>query len=254
MTSIEKGLTTIIESLDKKEKSELEKLEKKISNGIESFLLIGEALAEISDKRLYRIFGSFEDYCEQRWDIHRQTGYKLINSWKTFTGLKQIGYEDQLPNTESQYRELSKVKDVNKQVEILKRLNDLYPDRPITAKQIRDVVTAYKISDTEGAVDENPPKTKREKLKSKVELSLPIDSVKIGKNGISFRNPDDEKVKNFMEVLQQNLKENGKIDFYYARVADNKKSKKEGPKNNGAEYVDTTKEEQERLIEEFKNQ
>ena len=55
------------------EQDELTILETTIESGLHSFMEVGNALAEIRDKRLYRAaFGSFTDYCRERWGIERR--------------------------------------------------------------------------------------------------------------------------------------------------------------------------------------
>ena len=218
------------EVLNKKELSELERLEKKIIRGVESFLLIGEALAEINEKQLYRSYSTFEEYCEKKWDINRQTGYRLINAWGTYSGLKEIDYGNPFPSTESQYRELNKVKNIDDQVEVLDRLHDTHPDSPITAKKIKEVVSAYHPADGNDTGKDSGSKKRRER--SEFSLSLPIDNVKVGVNGITFVDKDDQKIQDFITDLKQKLKENGKIEFYYTPTVSKKKSKDTASKQN----------------------
>ena len=44
--------------------------ESTIDRGLKTFVAVGNALAAIRDKRLYRqTHGTFEAYCEQRWNL-----------------------------------------------------------------------------------------------------------------------------------------------------------------------------------------
>ena len=46
----------------------LSTLERKIGKGLKVFVEVGEALAAISDKRLYRqTHGNYADYCQDHW-------------------------------------------------------------------------------------------------------------------------------------------------------------------------------------------
>jgi hypothetical protein len=60
--------------------SRLVELEVIIERGIQTFAQVGMALAEIRDARLYRDqgFGTFEDYCRDRWRFERRTAYNYI--------------------------------------------------------------------------------------------------------------------------------------------------------------------------------
>jgi hypothetical protein len=188
------------EVLNKQELSELEKLENKFRKGAESFLLMGEALAKINEKQLYRSYSTFEEYCEKKWDINRQTGYRLINAWETYLGLQAIGYKKQFPSTESQYRELCKVEDVSDQVKVLDQLHDSHPDDSITAKKIKEVVSAYHPPNGNDTGKDDGSKKRRER--SEFSLSLGIDSVKVGANGITFVDKDDQKIQDFITDLK----------------------------------------------------
>ena len=228
MANNEIEAVTSNEALNKKELGELEKLENKFRKGAESFLMMGEALAEINNKQLYRSYDTFEEYCEKKWDINRQTGYRLINAWGTYSGLKEIDYGNPFPSTESQYRELNKVKNIDDQVEVLDRLHDTHPDSPITAKKIKEVVSAYHPADGNDTGKKNTSKTS--KPRSKFNISLPIDNVKIRKNSIVFTNSTDPKVEDFLTDLKQKLKESGKIEIFYTPTEKKQKPKTKGTK------------------------
>jgi hypothetical protein len=51
----------------------LAELERVIERGLQSFVEVGKALADIRDGKLYRCQGdaTFEDYCQQRWGFSR---------------------------------------------------------------------------------------------------------------------------------------------------------------------------------------
>ena len=60
----------------------LEQLETIIDVNLKAFYEVGLALKEVRDRELYKLSGfvTFEDYCVQRWDIHRAHAYRLIDS------------------------------------------------------------------------------------------------------------------------------------------------------------------------------
>jgi hypothetical protein len=254
----EKAAVTSNEGLNKKELAELERLEKKIDEKFESFLGIGEVLAEINAKKLYRSYGTFEDYCRIRWDTHRLTGYRRINAWETFSELKQIGYDKPFPNTESQYRELNIVKNIDDKVEVLDRLRDAHPNDPITARNIKEVRLALDLPTVDDAGKEHKPKTS--KPKSNFHLSLSVDDVKIGKNGITFIDPDDSKVQGFISDIKQKLKDSGKIEIIYTptknkpkakTTANKQKSKPAKAKESKGKPIKNTKETRDRLMRKY---
>ena len=67
--------------LNEVETVRLSQLEATISTGMQTFVDVGRALLEIRDGQLYRQeFGTFEDYCRDRWGIARRTAYQLIGA------------------------------------------------------------------------------------------------------------------------------------------------------------------------------
>jgi hypothetical protein len=73
------------------------------------FYKIGKALKEVRDDRLYRelLFDSFESYLNQRWDMSRSHGYRLIEAARVIDNLSPIG--DILPENEAQLRPLMRL-------------------------------------------------------------------------------------------------------------------------------------------------
>lgn len=70
-----------IELLAIEERSDFDRYEKVIQNGLTSFIEVGNALIAIRDKRLYRAtYGTFEQYCHDRWRIERRRAYQLMDA------------------------------------------------------------------------------------------------------------------------------------------------------------------------------
>ena len=93
------------------ERSNLQRLETQIENGLQTFLQVGLALKEIRDLKLYREdHQTFEKYVAEKWGHSRQWAHQLINA---VIVEQQIGENVsnclQTPKTESQYRELAKL-------------------------------------------------------------------------------------------------------------------------------------------------
>lgn len=63
------------------QKDRLHKCEKAIASKIDSFMEVGEALAEIKADKLYReSFGTFEEYCEQKWNFTARRANQIIKA------------------------------------------------------------------------------------------------------------------------------------------------------------------------------
>ena len=82
-------------------------LENVIDKNRRSFYVIGKALKEICDDRLYRflLFKTFEAYTRARWEIGKSQAYRLIEACHVIDNLSPIG--DILPENESQVRSLA---------------------------------------------------------------------------------------------------------------------------------------------------
>jgi len=89
------------------QKERLTTLEKVIDKNRRSFYVIGKALKEIRDDRLYRflLFKTFEAYTRARWEIGKSQAYRLIEACRIMDNLSPIG--DILPENESQVRSLA---------------------------------------------------------------------------------------------------------------------------------------------------
>lgn len=70
---------TIEMALPETEQQVLVDLEQKIAVGMKTFIEVGTALMRIRDERLYRAeYGTFEDYCRERWGFTRMHASRLI--------------------------------------------------------------------------------------------------------------------------------------------------------------------------------
>jgi phage N-6-adenine-methyltransferase len=77
--------------LQASEQTALENYEADIAHGLKTFITVGNALAAIRDGRLYRAeHGTFEAYCDQRWQIRRQRAYALIDAATTVREMSEI--------------------------------------------------------------------------------------------------------------------------------------------------------------------
>lgn len=89
MTEVVSG-ELVVESLSKREQSELRKQELRIEKALPGFLELADALQVIRDGRLYRAeFGTFDDYVSTRWDMSRQRVSQLTSAAETVRGLPE---------------------------------------------------------------------------------------------------------------------------------------------------------------------
>ncbi|MEU6721592.1 hypothetical protein ABZ897_60000 [Nonomuraea sp. NPDC046802] len=86
------------------ERDDLAACEAAIHNLRIAYWAAGKALQVIRDARLYRAdYPTFEEYCEQRWDMSRSYANRLIRAWPLTERLVPIGTKDP---SEGQVREL----------------------------------------------------------------------------------------------------------------------------------------------------
>jgi hypothetical protein len=80
-----------------------------ISNGIQTFAEVGNALLAIRDGRLYKAeFKTFELYCSTKWGIKQTRAYQLMEAAKVTNQLKSSKILE-LPSTESHAAPLAKL-------------------------------------------------------------------------------------------------------------------------------------------------
>lgn len=98
-----------MDTLTEDETDRLHELEGVIGAGLETFVQVGQALLEVRDSRLYRAeYGTFEEYCRERWGMGRAHVYRMMDGAEVAAILSPIG---DTPTTESQARELAPLRD-----------------------------------------------------------------------------------------------------------------------------------------------
>ncbi len=109
-----------------------------IERGLNTFVDVGNALAEIRDSRLYRLsHGTFEEYCRDRWGFARNYANKMIAAAEVVTGLGTI--VPTLPATESQARPLTSLPP-DEQIAAWQEAVDTAPNGKVTAAHVAEVV------------------------------------------------------------------------------------------------------------------
>lgn len=118
---------------------ELSKHEDTIRRGLNTFVEVGAALLAIRDGRLYRAeFGTFEDYCQERWGFTRMRASQLISAAEA-VGNIAVNNCLQFPATESQARPLTRL-EPDQQREAWARVVETAPAGKITAAHVSSVV------------------------------------------------------------------------------------------------------------------
>lgn len=115
-----------------------------IERGLKTFVEVGNALLAIRESKLYRQdYGTFEEYCQERWGMQRAHAYRLIDAAGVVKSLSPIG--DILPATESQARPLTQL-EPEEQAAAWQQAVETAPNGKVTAAHVQQVVDEYKTS------------------------------------------------------------------------------------------------------------
>ncbi|GIK39539.1 MAG: hypothetical protein BroJett011_33720 [Chloroflexota bacterium] len=138
-----------MEELTTTETNKLEILETVIEQGLQTFVEVGEALAEIRDSKLYRSqYDTFENYCRERWGISRPRAYELINAAEVVQNLSATAdispapmspIGDILPTSERQARPLTLLPP-KQQTAAWQQAVETAPNGHVTASHVEQVV------------------------------------------------------------------------------------------------------------------
>src|SRR5829696_3454150 len=115
-------------------------LEMVVREGLATFIEVGQALAEIRDRRLYRAsHKTFEEYAHERWRLSRTRAYQFIDAaavGEVITSTSTNGGHSP-PENERQARELVPLKDDEQaMVEVWRKLRERHGNK-LTAHRVR---------------------------------------------------------------------------------------------------------------------
>jgi len=127
--------------LTRPEQQELAECEEIIGQGMRTFVEVGLAFRTIKESKLYREFGTFEDYCNEKWGMSRIHAHRLTTASTAYENLLPIG--NILPTHETQIRPLTRLKESDLQVHAWKRSLEVAQtcnqEQP-TEKQVKAIV------------------------------------------------------------------------------------------------------------------
>lgn len=117
------------------EAARLAELEEVVTDGLNTFVTVGRALAEIRDSRLYRTtHHTFEAYCQQQWGLSRPRAYELINAAAVTEAVSAMA-DTPTPTNERQARQLTGLP-AETAAEVMRKAHD-DSDGKVTASAIR---------------------------------------------------------------------------------------------------------------------
>jgi hypothetical protein len=130
--------TIRLTDFEKKRKAELELV---VEQNLEAFLKAGAALAELRNRRLYRVeFPSFESYVQSRFSLHRAAVDGVIRSAQTAQVLIDAGIELSPDTTAAVLRPISGLPDDELKIQVWRLAETLAPERvtqPLVARVTR---------------------------------------------------------------------------------------------------------------------
>jgi len=130
------GIITLDESRD------LTHLENIIERGLDTFVEVGKALAEIRDRRLYRIeHKTFEAYCRDKWNMGRAYAHRLMVAAET---VEMLPMGDK-PQSERQTRPLTKLPK-EKRAEAWQKAVEASPTGQPTPKEVEAAVQSAEVT------------------------------------------------------------------------------------------------------------
>ena len=122
------------------EKQLVEKHETTIKKGLNTFVEVGQALLEIRDKKLYRIdYKTFEEYCQEKWQMTRRRSYQLIEA---SLAIENVNPGTQMPKNEKEVRALVSL-EPEVQNAVWQETVEKHGDK-ITAQKVQEVANEWK--------------------------------------------------------------------------------------------------------------
>ena len=155
--------TTKESPLTTQEQRDLQQHEHIITQGLDTFTEVGQALLDIRDRRLYRgAHKTFEAYCREKWGFTKSRANQLVDAACIVNVLENDNHGCQKPQNERQIRPLTKLKDPDQQKQVWNAACETAQreGRPVTAVDVKRVVekkTATNArSDSRGAAATKP--------------------------------------------------------------------------------------------------
>lgn len=95
------------------ELADLMEHERVIEQGLTTFIDVGNALVAIRDGKKYRAagYGTFEDYCQKRWEMTKQHAGRLMRAAELVGELEREPMGSLSPSNERQVRPLARLRD-----------------------------------------------------------------------------------------------------------------------------------------------
>jgi hypothetical protein len=121
-----------------------ERIQRHLDAPKSNFREAGKLLMQIRDNKLYReIYGTFEEYCKEKWGFTKSRANQLISASEVADNLTTVVVKE-IP--ERQLRPLTRIKDPAEQREVYQKAVETAPEGKITAKHIEETIKEVKKS------------------------------------------------------------------------------------------------------------
>lgn len=133
-------------TLSPSERTQLERAEHLIQQGIKTFITIGQHLIEIRENKLYREdYQTFDDYMLQRWGIKRTTGYDYMAGYQLASNLEQASAPVDTTAIKPSFTRLLSKFPAETQVQLYTRAEALAraEDTAVTSRHINQAITDH---------------------------------------------------------------------------------------------------------------
>jgi hypothetical protein len=132
--------TSAISALSDTEEKMLEHYETIIEQGEKTLIEVGQALSVINRGKLYRAeYGSFEEYCREKWGFGRQRAYENIKAAEIATELYAKGVQINEVN-ERQLRAVAKLSNAEQRVEAFSIAKKSAGRKKVNSRHIEEAV------------------------------------------------------------------------------------------------------------------
>lgn len=146
------NMTTAL-SLTIEQRAELQRCERVIQSGLETFELVGNALLSVRDSKLYReTHDDFEHYCRDKWSMSKRHANRMVGAAEAVANLGPVGPR---PTAERQVRPLTELQP-EQQREAWTAAVEASDGKP-TAKHVEAAVEEIKARDAEPIKTSAPP-------------------------------------------------------------------------------------------------
>ena len=122
------------------EQQQLAHYEGIIERGLTTFIDVGNALAAVRDERLYKQYGTFEDYCHERWNMARRTAYQFIEASIVVENVRNCAQI--LPVNEAQARPLTRL-EPEQQREVWRKAVETAPGGKVTGAHVKRTMAVH---------------------------------------------------------------------------------------------------------------